>query len=130
MHDPSTIAFDIKIRIGRDPRNGFPRHWYIATIWHDDPETDGSDDSCHWFQDGRPWWKHPRFHLRHLRVQIHFTQKLKRFLFSRCAGCYQRFEWGYAPVSLSWGGKKGPQWFESEENVYHYECLPRGRFGY
>lgn len=37
MHDPSTLAFDVHI-------------WGIrlAEIWHDDPETDGSDDSCGW----------------------------------------------------------------------------------
>ena len=127
MHDPSTIAFDIKIKIGMDPRNRFPRYLYIATIWHDDPEVGGDEDSCRWFKDGRPWWQHPRFHLHHLRVQIHLTQKLKRWLFSRCAGCEQRFEWGYAPVSYNWGGK-GPQWFEGEKNVYHRECMPRGRF--
>lgn len=37
MHDPSTLAFDVCI-------------WGIrlAEIWHIDPETDGTDDSCGW----------------------------------------------------------------------------------
>lgn len=34
MHDPMTVAFDIG----------------PVTIWHVDPETDGTDDSCGWFQ--------------------------------------------------------------------------------
>lgn len=41
MHDPMTVAFEIK----------WPWFWMkyrpsIATIWHVDPERDGSDDSC------------------------------------------------------------------------------------
>lgn len=38
MHDPCTMAFDIK---------------NIVTIWHRDPEKDGSDDSCGWFMRAR-----------------------------------------------------------------------------
>lgn len=44
MHSPETVAFEIK--------NPFSRAKYpdsIITIWHNDPETDGSDDSCGWF---------------------------------------------------------------------------------
>jgi len=37
MHDPSTLAFDIRI-------GGFR----LAEIWHIDPETNGDDDSCGW----------------------------------------------------------------------------------
>ena len=37
MHDPSTLAFDV--RIGK---------FRLAEIWHIDPETDGDDDSCGW----------------------------------------------------------------------------------
>jgi len=58
MHDPTTVAFEIhypwhkrfwqteaqytsdKQRKYNDP---------FITIWHNDPETDGSDDSCGWF---------------------------------------------------------------------------------
>jgi len=44
MHDPKTVAFEI--------RNPFSSSKYpdsIITIWHVDPETDGTDDSCGWF---------------------------------------------------------------------------------
>jgi|CXWL01.1.fsa_nt_gi hypothetical protein len=48
MHDPSTVAFDIK--------NPFSRKEYpdtLITIWHCDPEKDGTDDSCGWFMRAR-----------------------------------------------------------------------------
>lgn len=54
MHDPHTVAFNIKVPwYGREfPVLGTPRCIYwkcIGTIWHVDPETDGTDDSCRWF---------------------------------------------------------------------------------
>lgn len=68
----------------------------------------------------RPWWRHPKWHVYHWQVQIHFTQKLKRWLFSRCKGCGKRYQWGYSPISANWHGK-GPRWFRSEDS-YHSEC--------
>jgi hypothetical protein len=44
MHDPMTVAFEIK--------NPFSKAKYpdtLITIWHVDPEKDGTDDSCGWF---------------------------------------------------------------------------------
>ena len=70
----------------------------------------------------RPWWKHPRWHVHHWSIQVHFIQNLKRWLFSRCAGCGKRFSWGEAPTSTQWEGT-GPLWFKSEADVYHHECL-------
>ncbi len=46
MHDPQTVAFEIKNPFAKK------RHGYrpsLFTIWHCDPETDGTDDSCGWF---------------------------------------------------------------------------------
>jgi len=37
MHDPMTLAFDVRLGKVR-----------LLEIWHVDPETDGSDDSCGW----------------------------------------------------------------------------------
>lgn len=48
MHDPMTVAFDI--------RWPFTRAKYkpsVITIWHVDPESDGTDDSCGWFKRAR-----------------------------------------------------------------------------
>lgn len=51
MHDPCTVAFTIPygwktLRFGNGRKW---RYWKpLFTIWHVDPETDGSDDSCGW----------------------------------------------------------------------------------
>jgi hypothetical protein len=47
MHDPSSLAFDIYLG-PKQKSNGHYRTPFIS-IWHCDPETDGSDDSCGWF---------------------------------------------------------------------------------
>lgn len=46
----------------------------------------------------RPWWEHPRWHIHHWSIQWHFWQKLRRFLFERCAKCGKRYHWGYCPI--------------------------------
>lgn len=54
MHDPMTQAFEIKSPIKR-PSAFFKDGWRepLVTIWHVDPEKDGSDDSCGWFMRSR-----------------------------------------------------------------------------
>lgn len=47
MHDPCTLAFDIYLG-KKAKKNGHYRTPFIS-IWHKDPEKDGSDDSCGWF---------------------------------------------------------------------------------
>lgn len=47
MHDPKTVAHEIYLG-GKKKKNGNYRSPFI-TIWHNDPETDGTDDSCGWF---------------------------------------------------------------------------------
>lgn len=218
MHDPMTVAFEIK-RPWADPPAGKVKYRYrpaLVTIWHVDPERDGTDDSCGWsfpkppraliediakdvrflcrdtpgalmaqraiegsaawwilwlqrasfhhkrrplpprlisramygqsfpgnrddlfrtedteraawiiarayFDLVRPWWRHPRWHLHHWKINVHAITDLKRFLFSRCAGCRRRFRWGYAPTTNSWDGP-GPRWFRGEPDLWHSEC--------
>ena len=52
MHDPNTVAFTIPYRWRNEKpfKDGTPfRYWVpLFTIWHVDPERDGSDDSCGW----------------------------------------------------------------------------------
>ena len=72
----------------------------------------------------RPWYRHPKWHVWHWSLQCHPLQTFKRWAFSRCAGCRQRFPWGYAPVSGSWSAG-GPRWFRSEPGVYHDRCFPQ-----
>lgn len=51
MHDPCTVAFEIYL--GRkQKKNGHYRTPFL-TIWHRDPEKDGTDDSCGWFMRER-----------------------------------------------------------------------------
>lgn len=48
MHDPSTVAFQIKSIFKEKPSKWFSRGYRPTsiTIWHEDPELDGTDDSC------------------------------------------------------------------------------------
>jgi len=50
MHDPMTQAFSFS-HPWRKSAHGFSSTW--LTIWHVDPELDGTDDSCGWFLRAR-----------------------------------------------------------------------------
>jgi hypothetical protein len=55
MHDPMTVAFQIRYPCRAAPTKLFPdgyRHTFL-TIWHVDPEKRGNDDSCDWFGSHR-----------------------------------------------------------------------------
>lgn len=232
MHDPMTVAFDIKNPFARKSHGYRPN---LATIWHVDPERDGTDDSCGWFMRSRhgnqetlkaivkafefdwdaeyggwfspngaplysphaitlgmfhaaarchfgnwrqadrfmrkhllellwfaenptdslhpaiigkygfgkredriesmahvvygyilrktrPWYRSPRWHVWHWRIDVHPVQQFKRWAFSRCAGCGGRFKWGYSPTTHTWHNT-GPRWFRGERDVWHSECL-------
>ena len=67
----------------------------------------------------RPWWRHPKWHVRHWSLQVHPVENFKRWAFTRCAGCGGRFRWGASGVG-SWHGT-GPLWFKSE-NLRHMNC--------
>ena len=47
MHSTKTVAFEIYLG-NKKKKNGQWRDSFI-TIWHNDPEKDGTDDSCGWF---------------------------------------------------------------------------------
>lgn len=55
MHDPLTVAFEIRSPFRDKPSQLCPKGYRpsLVTIWHCDPERDGSDDSCGWFIRGR-----------------------------------------------------------------------------
>ena len=164
MHDPMTVAFEIKYpwRKYRGPQpNNFLSNYResFITIWHIDPERDGSDDSCDWFGSrftrengwypatieeferlspaareavgfvwhvfrhrlGRPWYRHPRWHFWHWQFQVHPWQTLRRWLFTRCAGCGRRFAWGESPITNQWETPK-PKFMRGETGLYHDCC--------
>ena len=246
MHDPMTVAFDIRRpwpSYRSQPFMGSRWHWpTLITVWHVDPERDGSDDSCGWsrpkltkaqmsdfgfwagceardpwllrdrgkqpnnaaeaevklkaailltgerlnanvtdaeaakwaghllhnpvdnvrgslchlpgwhtnrtdddederrerahrlycilaqfiLRERRPWYRHPKWHVWHWKIQLHPVQQFKRWAFSRCAGCGKRFAYGYSPTSGSWSGG-GPRWFGHEPHVYHGQCFPASK---
>lgn len=77
---------------------------------------------CAWRKRSR--WIHPRWHVWHWKITIYPIQNLKRWLFTRCAGCAGRFAWGEAPVTGQWESP-GPRWFRGEKHLYHDRCFPR-----
>jgi hypothetical protein len=226
MHDPMTVAHEIKYPWKDKPSKFWPKGYRhsLITIWHVDPEKDGSDDSCGWFKrarhgdkaklaaiesafryecnsefgwfdkDGKPkytsisitigmfrraayiffddnwrktdrfmkrhlyeiiqfgespvdsihssitmrygfeemedrvkgfaqivygcllrwnlpWWRHPRWHIHHWKIQIHPWQQFRRWAFERCSKCGGRYSWGYSPCS-GWSGGK----------TWHHDC--------
>lgn len=121
MHDPMTVAFEIRSPFRQKPCALFPEGYRktLVTIWHRDPELGGDDSSC--WRERPSEWRGWRWHFWHWRIQFHPIQALKRWLFSRCAGCGKGFPWDYSPVSLQWNGT-GPRWFRGEHAVYHHEC--------
>jgi len=68
----------------------------------------------------RPWWKHPRFHVHHWKIQIHPLQQMRRFLFDRCEVCGQRFPWGYSPIGN--GAPKPSNPFVGHPGLRHHDC--------
>lgn len=58
MHDPKTLAFEIKWpwrKYGKRGRNKFEQNYRetAVSIWHVDPDRRGDDDSCGWFMRSR-----------------------------------------------------------------------------
>lgn len=53
----------------------------------------------------RQWWQHPKWHVHHWSIDIHFISKIKRWLFTRCDHCHKRFGWNETLVG-NWGGEK------------------------
>lgn len=53
MHDPSVLAFSIKSPIKKSCGLDFKYRETWISIWHEDPCTDNSDDSCGWFKRAR-----------------------------------------------------------------------------
>lgn len=58
----------------------------------------------------QPWYKHPRWHIRHWKIQFHPFQQLKRRYWDKCSICGKR---GFKGSACSdWDGK----------NIWHCEC--------
>jgi hypothetical protein len=57
----------------------------------------------------RPWYRHPRWHVHHWKIQFHAWERLYRWLFVRCAHCGERLT-------------KGSPHVRGDE-LYHGHCL-------
>jgi hypothetical protein len=53
----------------------------------------------------RPWYRHPRWHVHHWRLQIPLWQTFYRWAFERCCKCGGRFGWGESVVG-DWAGTR------------------------
>jgi hypothetical protein len=52
----------------------------------------------------RPWYRHPKWHVHHWRIQIPAFQRLKRRFWDKCSVCNKR---GFKSSAMSdWGGKR------------------------
>lgn len=67
-----------------------------------------------WRGFNRPWYRHPRWHFWHWRLQIHPLQKIIRRLFHRCCVCGKPFGWNESPTG-NWNGDK----------IWHSACDAR-----
>ena len=136
MHDPMTVAFEIRSpwpktdpwRTGQAARTGTRwktggAFWVLAgrglyfppliTVWHRDPS--GYDHiTC-----TRSSW---RLHVHHWRIQIRPMQELRRRLLTRCAWCRGRHTKA-DPInhSHSWDGPRG-RWWHGEPGLFHGDC--------
>jgi hypothetical protein len=114
MHDPLTQAFVLNIPLpwkrlkfgGLSPGKEWAKY-HLATIWHKDPERGpGGDDSCGWIlRAERPWYRHPRWHVHHWRIQVPLWQTFYRWAFERCSKCGGRFGWGESVIG-DWAGTR------------------------
>lgn len=71
-------------------------------------------------RDMRPWYKHPKWHIHHWKLQIHPLWALRRWLLTRCCKCGGRFKWGSSGVS-EWNVEKTP-WYRGEKGLACFKC--------
>lgn len=71
--------------------------------------------------DLRPWYRHPKWHFWHWKLQCQPLMQIKRILFSRCSKCGGMFKYGESCVSHQWNSP-GPRWFRGEPSVMHDRC--------
>ncbi|MFE5871628.1 hypothetical protein ACFQ6V_23690 [Streptomyces roseifaciens] len=136
MHDPLTVAFEIRLpwprqdtwRTEQAARTG--TRWRLGgafaviagrglrwptlfTIWHRDPSG----------YDGITCRRGMRqLHVHHWRIQVPLLQDLRRRLLTRCAWCRGRSVKGdVVSVSRSWDGPRS-RWWQGEPDLYHRDC--------
>lgn len=69
----------------------------------------------------RPWWRHPRWHFWHWRVDVQPWKKFRRWALTRCCRCGRGFKWGESPTTNSWD-TPAPKFLRGEIGLYHGNC--------
>jgi hypothetical protein len=46
----------------------------------------------------RPWWRHPRWHVHHWKINVAIVRNLRRMLIDRCATCGKRLGFNCCPT--------------------------------
>ena len=102
-------------------KSGYHSNWYREgrpntveedKFWREEQVRSFFGSIAGWIlREQRPWWKHPRWHIWHWRLQVHPLQQLWRYLFDRCAGCGKGFAYGETPTD-EWSGNR----------VWHQRC--------
>lgn len=59
----------------------------------------------------QPWYRHPRWHVHHFKIQIRLLQRLHRWLFVKCAICKKRLRYNETAIG-NWGGN----------SIWHERC--------
>lgn len=57
----------------------------------------------------RPWWKHPRWHVHHWRINFNLARNIRRMV-EPCATCGKALGFGYSPI-------------RNDDGCHHFECL-------
>jgi hypothetical protein len=128
--------------------------WYlpaVVTVWHRDPETDGTDSSCRNHYRARRqgaikthrylaaawwdfWWRHyDLVHVHHWTIQVDAAQELRRWALTRCETCGGRHKRGrsvnfHVVVDQAAEDRRREKlsfrerWLTGERNLHHHDC--------
>lgn len=86
-------------------RDGIIRKWGCDTKREDRIRQTASCIYGWILRQQRPWYRHPRYHIWHWKIQVPLFQKLHRWLFVRCCKCKKGFRWNESVIG-SWSGKE------------------------
>jgi len=136
MHDPQTVAFEIRRpwpqrssfhggKKGPRWKIGASAFWTLAgreyywpgliTIWHVDPSGFDSDEDC-------PYSGKWRWHVHHWRIQIHPLQHFRRWALTRCEWCAGRSRKGDLVNHSQQWDREDSSWWKGERGLFHSDC--------
>jgi hypothetical protein len=110
MHDPKCVAHEIYLGRKKDKRGNYKSP--LITIWHNDPESDGTDDSCGWF-------------IRSRHVNKNILEKVKKEFEFNFKNNYWFNEGGYPHFSVS---GLTLEMFSTTSWIIHMELYGGGHF--